>query len=119
MRVIKFRAWDGTNMFEVAQITFNESAWSCDKGRGVSIPFQPHITLMQFTGLKDDNKVEIYDGDIVEDILGNRLLVEWNDDTCQFQFSDGSPINDSDRYATHKLVIGNIYETPELLNDKK
>lgn len=76
------------------------------------------ITLMQFTGLKENafesgNK-DIYEGDVIEFINGERLVVEWNDDTCQFQYSDGTPINNGERYGTHKMIVGNIYESPEL-----
>jgi hypothetical protein len=69
-----------------------------------------------FTGLKDDSNKEIYEGDLIRFLNGNILWVEWNDDTCQFQFSDGSPINDGETYSIYKLIIGNIYETPELLS---
>ena len=64
-REIKFRGWDGKIMFDVSQITFNDGTWDLSKGRGVSILFQPSITLMQFTGLHDKNGKEIYEGDVV------------------------------------------------------
>lgn len=113
MREIKFRAWDGKSMFNVEQITFNEAIWGCDKGRGVSIVFQPHIILMQFTGLHDKNGKEIYEGDILcwPKYEGKknqiRWVVEWNNDRAGW--TDWSPRNEAE-------VIGNIYENPELLN---
>lgn len=81
-----------------------------------------YTLVQQFIGL-NENAYEsiginsgIYEGDIIEFIDGEKLAVEWNDDTCQFQYSDGSPINDGERYATYKKIIGNLYQNPELLN---
>ena len=69
------------------------------------------ITREIFTGLHDDNDKEIYEGDRIIDINGNEYTVEWNDDTCKFQLSDGSCLNDGDRYGTYKCIVGNIYES--------
>lgn len=78
-------------------------------------------TVGQFTGLYENSQEQvelnrpIFEGDIIEFILGDRLAVEWNDDTCQFQYSDGSPINDGERYGCHRHIVGDIYDNPELL----
>ena len=70
MREIKFRAWTGDDMVDVSAIIF-------DEGTKVS-PYEPHILdshndvhllkdieLMQYTGLRDKNGTEIYEGDVV------------------------------------------------------
>jgi len=81
------------------------------------------VVIMQYTGLKenafeeDEKNREIYEGDIIEFIDGEKLVVEWNDDTCQWQYSDGSSLNNMSRYGTHKAIIGNLYENPELLTN--
>ena len=112
-RTIKFRAWDTENKRWLNSVEV--SAVISAHQRGEKALLYP---LMQFTGLHDDNDIEIYEGDIVEFMsisVDKPVFVEWNDDTCQFQFSDGQPINNDDTYGIYKRVIGNIYENPELL----
>lgn len=79
--------------------------------------------LMQFTGLHDKNGKEIYDGDIVncyDDNISHsgweKKIILWNGGKCGFDFR-GS-MKDINYYAQFE-VIGNIYETPELLNSKE
>lgn len=109
-REIKFRVWDNvdfmSNPFTLRELQIGRMQFSSDS------------VVMQYTGLKDnigEEGQEIYEGDIIEFIFGDRYVVEWNDDTCKFQFSDGSDINDGLRYASHKVIVGNIYENPELI----
>jgi uncharacterized phage protein (TIGR01671 family) len=127
MRDIKFRAWNGIELRQVDQITISQKTWSCESGYGVSIPYMPHIILMQYTGLKDKDGKEIYEGDILQDTLTNMIYVVkfgfckkyafngWYVEIEHHQYQ--TTINgDYDTNTNSKIeVIGNIYENPELI----
>lgn len=108
MREIKFRAWDKryNKLWSWEYITehmnfgvFDSKDWE----------------LMQFTGLKDKNNKEIYEGDILTAFeLPNKkyFLVEWDNFCSKFSFPYSVKCVDGQRQYE---VIGNIYENPELL----
>lgn len=112
MQEIKFRAWDIENerMYNVEGITFS--------GRGtVILQYGPvikkhleDVRLLQYTGLRDKNGKEIYEGDIVKTSKGFLPVI----------FSNGSFRTDEDTIwaglvgAQSVEIIGNIYENPEL-----
>ena len=73
MREIKFRAWNG-DYFEYGNFNFKTGCLGCNFSTYVEID-----TPQQYTGLKDVNGVEIYEGDIVVNKLGRVCKIEWNE----------------------------------------
>lgn len=125
MREIKFRFWSTyRNKKEmIYQDDFKEDGSLRD------LVEDDKWKVMQFTGLKDKNGKEIYEGDIVgcfpEKRLPKHLIVVWGTDG--FELSDevdgGSwyvkPEFTDDDWGKHCEVIGNIYENPNLLEELK
>jgi len=76
--------------------------------------------VMQFTGLKDKNDKEIYEGDLIKlgEIYGNKIIyVEWNNDLACYTMNGKASFDICESH--HGEIVGNIYENPELLEDKK
>lgn len=118
----KFRAWKKINTQEmlndVRAIDFDKKMikigypLSRDTTR-IDTESLDNVKLMQSTGLKDISGSEIYEGDILKTSIKN-LVVEWVPKGacwgigCHYLF----------HYYETSEVIGNIYENPELLEDK-
>jgi uncharacterized phage protein (TIGR01671 family) len=128
-RVLKFRAWD-----KKEKLMRYEARYDCFilavNFDGSLEEFEPYggsidtldWPIMQYTGLKDKNGKEIFEGDYCEYTGG---YVSFCNECCGYQFFfiyDGKPTchscdgNFSMQEVKHAInIIGNIYETPSLI----
>ena len=117
MREIKFRAFHRGRMEILRE--FNEHHIYFDDDGMQTIQGDMH--LMQFTGLKDKNGVEIYEGDILQICNGSINGCHWMMDNRFIKFNEGSfnvplfCIGEEQNNTHWCVVIGNIHDNPELL----
>lgn len=124
MREIKFRAWDKKTkkMYFNVEDTYDGMSGHEDYDSFGNLVGNYEVELMQYTGFKGANDVEVYEGDIVEYseyfsplVYNKTLVIKWRksgfwlwDIALEEWFS--SMCSDE-----RLKVVGNIYENPELL----
>jgi len=108
-RNIRFRAWDKEYENMTTAFLINPVTGMPTNDVGMMV----HLILMQFTGLKDKNGKEIYEGDIVNTNNETPFIVKYDNTCCAFLWGD---YYFEDRVEERKVkIIGNIYENPELI----
>ncbi len=130
MREIKFRAWNtnskAMNYFNNPKDGLLYSCGSLYASTGYDSEDDPtfdkdedSFIFMQYTGLKDKNGKEIYEGDIIKS-EGNLYKVFYNTDIVGFDVVS-LPIESNEAFMDLRqgfsafVLVGNIYENPELL----
>lgn len=127
MREIKFRAWD-RELKEWTNYSIDDDllmfydkhaeCWETDQEG-------ERFILCQYTGLKDNEDREIYEGDIVKAISFARWIgvVKYSDENQAFIFDDldkkyrGKSTVFMNQFDDGFEILGNIYENPELLKE--
>ena len=128
-REIKFRTWDTQNK-EFSEWTNRDPHFSTSNGKiffwertrnengsysGDIIleDLEDRFILQQFTGLKDKNNKEIFEGDILEGDGERIILIE---SILDFYFDSSHAFNLMDGNKRFK-IIGNIFERPKLTKE--
>lgn len=136
MREIKFRAWNTREnkmlyrkLFEMNWYeTDKNDASGCHTWGAISGGQSRFLEVMQYTGLKDKNGKEIYEGDILDltqqfddyEMYGE---VMWGDEEamwlCLKKDGDDTEQGELSSYIDKRTqIIGNIYENPDLLTKR-
>ena len=122
-REIKFRAW-GENIKEYMSQSFGGEVEIANVTRILGdLIDQRNWILEQYTGLKDKNGKEIYEGDVLMTCVG-RAEVFYDYEYCMWKIfaKHGTTMplvgKKSRRHLDYE-VIGNIHENPELLGGRR
>ena len=112
-REIKFRAWvkktkTMVDLYQTTPLALDANL----QQDGIFIPFSEEFIIMQFSGLKDKNDNEIYEGDVIKTSWeGNKEVVFRKGCFCYQTGGDKYHIFNEKKVE----VIGNIYENKDLL----
>lgn len=124
-REFKFRAWAPPYKNIPGEMLDHEAIFAGGDAEAI-FAGETECVVMQATGIEDPNGVEIFEGDVLElGIEGNRCVVEYH--APEFTRRYPAP-TEWDGVTAHGLersvinigwcVIGNIYESPDLLRSK-
>ncbi len=123
MREIKFRAWNPQskemhlpNEYNLLYRWFIPSK-ECTEYWESASAFKPvPIILMQYTGLKDKNGKEIFEGDIVENMNGDNRQILYTHNSFEMRLLNGNREKSGTIWWHSVEIIGNIHENKELLD---
>lgn len=121
MRELKFRAWDKVNKIYIYVTLGDLICGACTETGDKKLSGNEQI-WEQYTGIKDQNDKEIYEGDtvskhnsdltgVVKQVKDGQWAIYWDN------IPDGYYV--LFKYSNLCEVVGNIHENPELLEENK
>ena len=111
-REIKFKTWDGKRMDEDPTISepYECSCYGVDLNYAIEHTQKEDNIFLQYTGLKDKNGVEIYEGDWIT-FRGKTIIVKWDRYRWKFKTPNGGvPTSQIYNHQDEIEVVGNNYE---------
>ncbi len=128
MREIKFRVWDKKeNEMFYSNMYQNKTSMIYGLGNFLKECSDIEEPIMQYTGFKDKNGVEIYEGDLLQSFYDDGEIHEviWHEESASFRVATyldnrhGGSFAElffmDDIHENCNKIIGNIYENTELL----
>lgn len=133
-RTITFRAWykepgEPGKMIDVTELKTGPNIVGVIVN---DLPNQKYIqSVMQYTGLRDKNGQRIFEGDVVEKMQntigsGKRMIVKWDRSRAGWSLTEAwlgkenwrrkDKLTPTSYWGHLGVVIGNIYENPELID---
>ncbi len=108
MRDLKFRAWHTENKKMTESFEYgsylNEQTSDCK------------YEIMQYTGLKDKEGIELFEDDLVETAKDCVWRIFWDERYGKMMYGKGNTSFGLTRQSAKRLLkVGNIHENPELL----
>jgi len=128
MREIKFRAWDreekkmycpdkdgdSMELYHWDKVSTQGKPFETGDTIGLELALSGGYEMMQYTGLKDKNGKEIYEGDILRyhSPGGKKGAFDGELSVADWEMLVGGRLDENQNYYG---VIGNIYQNPELI----
>jgi hypothetical protein len=108
MRTFKFRVWDN--------VDYMSSPFSFSDIQESNIQFTKGCIVMQYTGLKDKNGVDIYEGDLLDE-NGYLFEVIWDKQWAKFKLQWRTKAIQFPEWnrGVQMSIIGNIYQNQDLI----
>lgn len=124
MTIPKFRVYDKVECMMITTSDYEDLSdlfcfLKADADTGYS------SELMQSTGLVDENGKEIFEGDVLKTYDGELAKVVWNKELACWEAEfldeivDLSEVADIQSSRSDCVIVGNIYENPELLGEEE